>query len=76
MIATLAEQRHIVLPPEVEEKTPLPVGQQYHVLVSTTGDIMLRPKRKRQKSLLEHLRGMQGLEIQHRRDRIPKPVVL
>lgn len=76
MTATLAEQRHIVLPPEVEDRTPLSVGQQYHVLVSNTGVIMLRPKKAHQKSLVEHLRGMQGLEITRRRDPIPKPIEL
>ena len=76
MKATPAEQRHIILPPEIEEKTSLAVGQHYHVLVSNRGDIMLRPKREHQISLVEHLRGMKGLELNRRRDPIPKPIEL
>ena len=76
MTATLLAQRHIVLPPEVEARAPLIEGQEYHVLVSSTGVIMLRPKKKPTRSLLEHLQGMTGLEIKHRRDPIPKPIEL
>ncbi len=73
MTATLTEQRHIVLPPEADEAGPLPPGQEYHVMISTTGVITLRPKRKHRLSLVEHFRGLKGLEIKRRRDPIPKP---
>ena len=76
MTATLTEQRHIVLPPEAGETAALPAGQEYHVMISTSGVIMLRPKRKHRKSLTEHFRDMQGLEITRRRDPIPDPVEL
>ena len=76
MIATLTAQRHIVLPPEVDARSPMAEGQRYHVLVSKEGVIMLRPKKEHKMSLREHLKGMQGLEIQRNRESIPAPVEL
>lgn len=76
MIATLTPQRHIVLPPEADGAHLPAAGQEYHVLISASGVIMLRPKKQHQMSLVEHLRGMQGLEIVRRRDPISPPVDL
>lgn len=77
MIATLTEHRHIVFPPADQGVAALPpAGQEYHVMISTSGVITLRPKKPHQMSLLEHLRGMEGLEISRRRDPIPKPMEL
>ncbi len=76
MTATLTDQRHIILVPEADEAGQLAPGQDYHVMISTTGVITLRPKRKHQMSLVEHLRGLEGLEIKRRREPIPKPIEL
>lgn len=76
MTATLTEQRHIVLPPEADKAASLFVGQEYHVMISTSGVIVLRPKRKHKKSLAEHFRGLKGLKITRRRDPIPDPIEL
>ena len=76
MIATLTDSFHLVLAPEAEDSTPLPVGQEYRVNISTAGVIMLRPKRKHKRTLLEHLEAMRGLEFEHRRDPIPDRVQL
>lgn len=75
MTAILTEKRHIVLP-DVVETNALSPGQEYHVLISTTGVIMLRPKRRHQMSLLEHLRGFEGVELPRRREPIPAPIEL
>ncbi len=76
MTATLTEQRHIVLPPEVDREAELPPRQDYHVMISASGVITLRPMRKHRMTLSEHFRGLQGLEIQRRRDAIPEPIEL
>jgi|JI10StandDraft_1071094.scaffolds.fasta_scaffold2848938_2 antitoxin component of MazEF toxin-antitoxin module len=76
MTATLLAQRHIVLPPEVEARAPMVEGQEYHVLVSSAGVIMLRPKRPHKRTLVEHLEALRGLEIEHRFDPIPDRVHL
>ena len=73
MTATLTDQRHIVLSPDGDEAGQLAAGQEYHVMISTTGVITLRPKKIHQMPLVEHLRGQQGLVIDRRRDPIPQP---
>ena len=55
----------------------MPTGQEYHVLVSSGGVITMRPKRAHKMSLVEHLRGMQGLELAPRRSEpLPPPIEL
>ena len=73
MTATLNQQGHVVLPPEANEAAHVHPGEEFHVMISTSGTIMLRPKRKHQRSLVEHLQTLSGLEINHRRDPIPDP---
>jgi antitoxin component of MazEF toxin-antitoxin module len=75
MTARLTAERHLILPPEIGEKIPVGDGQEYDVMVSTSGVITLRPKRRHKKSLLEHFQGMRGLEINRRRDPIPHRVL-
>ena len=76
MTATLTSDCHLILPPEIGEKVPVGDSQEYDVMVSNSGVITLRPKRRHKKTLLEHLEAMRGLEINRRRDPIPHRVVL
>jgi hypothetical protein len=76
MTATLTDQKHILLVPAAHEAARVSPALGYHVMVSTNGVITLRPRRRHKKSLVEHLRGFQGLELQRRRDPIPKPIDL
>jgi hypothetical protein len=76
MTATLKEQRHITLLPDAEETSSLPQDQDYNVQISPNGVIMMRPKKQPQRTLLEHLDALRGLEIEHRRDPIPDRVSL
>lgn len=77
MTATLKEHRHITLLPDAEEVSSLPQDQEYHVVISPSGVIMMRPKvphERTQRTLLEHMEALRGLEIEHRRDPIPHRV--
>lgn len=79
MTATLKEQRHITLLPDAEEASSLPQDQEYNVVISPSGVILMRPKKqpeRKQRTLLEHLEALRGLEIEHRRDPIPQRVQL
>ena len=74
MTATLKEQRHITLLPDAGEACSLPQDQEYSVVVSPGGVIMMRPKKPSKRTLLEHLEALRGLEIEHRRDPIPQRI--
>ena len=79
MTATLTEQRHILLNTEADEASPLPREQEYHVIISTSGIIQLRPQKKHQKTLLEHMEAMRELgefEVSRHSDPIPDRVHL
>ncbi len=73
MIATRHPSGQIIITPEGNETPPIPEVVHYDVAVSTSGNIMLRPRRKHQRSLVEHFAAMKGLEIAHRIDPIPEP---
>lgn len=76
MTAILTDQRHIILPPEMDQAVQALPSRRFDVTVSESGVIMLRPERKHHKTLVEHLRGLQGVEIERRRDPIPPPIEL
>jgi hypothetical protein len=79
MTATLTPQRHIILKTEKGEASSLPQEQEYHVMISTGGVILLRPQKMHQRTLLEHLEAMRelgGIEVLSRRDPVPDRVGL
>ena len=76
MTATLNPEGHIILPPEANAAAHAHEAEEFHVLISSSGVITLRPKNRPRMSLVEHLRGMKGLEINPRRDPIPPPIAL
>ena len=73
MTATLNQQGHIVLPPEANEAAHTHPGEEFHVMVSSSGVIMLRPKRKHRRSLVQHFQAIGGLETNRLRDPLPDP---
>ena len=76
MTATLNPEGHIILPPEANAVAHIHAADGFHVMISTSGVIMLRPKRQPKRTLLEHLEALRGLEFEHRRDPIPHRVQL
>lgn len=73
MTATLHPSGQIILTPEANEAPPLQSAEGYEVMVSTSGSIVLRPKRKHQRTLAEHFASMKGLSLDRRKDLIPEP---
>ncbi len=71
MTATLNTRGEITLPPEVTDAVHLEPGTRFEITVSAGGDILLRRERPRQRTLLEHFRALQGLELVRRRDPVP-----
>jgi hypothetical protein len=61
------------LPPEIREAARRMNRERFDVQASTSGVILLRPQRERQRSLVGHFRALQGLAFEHRVDRIPDP---
>ena len=76
MTATLTDPEHITLSPELDDGVLLPLGQEFKVMVSTSGVVMLYPSREPQRGLVESFAALRGLEFQHRRDPIPPPFEL
>jgi antitoxin component of MazEF toxin-antitoxin module len=72
MIATKNINGQIVLPSEATVAAHAEDVQEFSVKISNSGIIRLSPKRKHRMSLLEHLRGMRGLEIERRREPISR----
>lgn len=62
MTAVLETDHRLALSADVVAQGGLTNGMQFRVSVTPSGALILRPSRPRRKSLVEHLRGMQGLE--------------
>jgi AbrB family looped-hinge helix DNA binding protein len=67
MTTTLSAKGQVVIPRVIRAKWGLRQGHDFTVLCSSTGEILLRPVRRRGKGLLRSLRAMSGLEL-HRVD--------
>ena len=71
MTTTLSARGQIVIPHDIRAQMGLHAGDDFLVLSSETGEIVLRPLRKAgAKSLTEALRSLHGLEL----DRHDEPV--
>lgn len=75
MTATINETGQIVLPPEASEAAKARAGEEFRVLVSTSGRIMLLPRRRHLRPLADHLQGlklepMDSSSAQERLDRL------
>jgi bifunctional DNA-binding transcriptional regulator/antitoxin component of YhaV-PrlF toxin-antitoxin module len=71
MTATINANGEIVIPREAGEAAGAREGEEYHVLISTSGRLMLRPRRKRAMTLAAHLRGLSGLTLERRLEGVP-----
>jgi AbrB family looped-hinge helix DNA binding protein len=61
---TLSAKGQIVIPQEIRVKLNLQPGDDFAVLSSGTGEILLRPiRRRRRKSLVEALQALHGLKL-------------
>jgi AbrB family looped-hinge helix DNA binding protein len=64
---TLSQKGQVVIPQEVRNKLRLRPGDDFIVLCSETGDILLRPiRRKNYKGLIKGLRVLRGLKLEER----------
>jgi AbrB family looped-hinge helix DNA binding protein len=75
---TLSQKGQVVIPQELRQKLCLRPGDDFIVLSSQTGDILLRPVRKSPKSpdWLDSLRGLKGLEVPERGKELGREVTL
>jgi AbrB family looped-hinge helix DNA binding protein len=63
MTTTLSAKGQVVIPRDIRVKWGLRQGHDFTVLCSSTGEILLRPVRRRGKGLVKSLRALQGLEL-------------
>ena len=63
MTTTLSAKGQVVIPRDIRVKWGLRQGHDFTVLCSSTGEILLRPVRRRGKGLLKSLRALRGLEL-------------
>jgi AbrB family looped-hinge helix DNA binding protein len=74
---TLSQKRQVVIPQEVRKKLRLRPGDDFIVLSSQTGDILLRPVRNSSGTdWLDALRALKGLEVQERSKELGRQIVL
>jgi len=64
MTTTLSAKGQVVIPKDVRLKLGLREGDDFIVLSSSTGEILLRPLRRRGKNLFKMLQSLRGLEFQ------------
>ena len=77
MTTTLSQKGQVVIPQEVRNKLRLQPGDDFIVLWSQTGDILLRPVRKRSdQDWLDALGGLQGLAVPTRSKELGRKVTL
>lgn len=76
MTATLEADHKLALSADVVAQGRFTDGMQFRVSVTPTGALILRPNRPRRRTLVEHLRGLKGLDITRDRDTLRPPVDL
>ncbi len=75
MTTTLSAKGQVVIPQDIRSKLGLKQGDDFLVLCSSTGEILLRPVKKSGKSLVKSLRALRGLEL-HREDEPIRDIAL
>lgn len=76
MTTTLSAKGQVVIPRDIRVKLRLRPGDDFIVLSSVDGEILLRPLRRgRRKGLTDALRSLQGLDLK-RRDEPVRDVAL
>ena len=76
MTATLESTRQLTLSEDVFAQGRLTSGMQFRVSLTPSGALILRPAHARQKSLVEHLHDLQGLELSPNREPLGPPIDL
>lgn len=76
MTATLEADHKLSLSEDVLAQGRFKDGMKFRVSMTPSGAMILRPNQPRQKSLVEHLRGLQGLELDMNRELLGPPVEL
>lgn len=76
MTATLEADHKLSLSEDVLSQGHFTDGMEFRVSVTPSGAMILRPNQPRRKSLVEHLRGLQGLEILPNREPLGPPIDL
>lgn len=76
MTVTLNANHTLTLPADAVAQAHLTQGMEFHVVVSPSGSIILRPARVRQHSLVEHLQGLEGLEVPRNAEPLSPPLAL
>ncbi len=71
MTTTLSAKGQVVIPRDIRVKWGLKQGHDFTVLCSSTGEILLRPVRRRGKGLVKSLRALSGLELR-RANQLPR----
>ena len=67
MTTTLSQKGQVVIPQEVRNRLRLRPGDDFIVLYSETGDILLRPiRRKNGRGMIKGLRALRGLKLEER----------
>lgn len=76
MTAVMGADHKLAFSADVVAQGRLTDGMQFRVSVTPSGSMILRPSRPRRKSLVEHLRGMQGLEPVRESEMLGQPLSL
>ena len=67
MTTTLSQKGQVVIPQEVRNRLRLRPGEDFIVLYSETGDILLRPiRRKNGRGMIKGLPALRGLKLEER----------
>jgi AbrB family looped-hinge helix DNA binding protein len=72
----LSAKGHVLIPKAVRQEKRLEAGDDFEVLTTIRGDIVLRRMRRPRKSLAQHMRGLKGLILPNRDDPMPRPIEL
>jgi AbrB family looped-hinge helix DNA binding protein len=69
---SISSKGQVVIPREIRNRRQLQPGDDLLVLELSNGDIVLRPVRKPRKSLVWHLKQLQGVEIPRQKEPMRK----
>jgi len=72
----LTAKGHVLIPKAVRQKEKLEAGDDFIVLTTINGDILLRRARRPRKSIVAHMRRLTGLKIERNAERLPRPIEL
>ena len=76
MTATLEANHKLSLSEDVFAQGHFKDGMKFRVTLKPSGAMILRPNQPRRKSLVEHLRGLHGLELALNREPLGPPMDL